>query len=163
MQAASPVRVVVQRFGRWNMAIGLVSVLTVSVVAAWLNARNEEVPGWSGMLLIAAVLVGMLGVIDLLRRRPIALRWDAQRWHVTDPSRVAGEIEVSELRVVLDLGDWMLLKFRADVPQHRLRGGWIPVQRHGTEIHWQSFRCAVFAHGTAWIRPTAPHGQAQRG
>ena len=164
MQAASAVQVDVQRFGVWNIALGLLSATTVSVAAAWLATRNDELPGWSGMLLVAIVLVGVvLGVADMLRRQPVALRWDGQRWHVTDRSRGADPVEVSDLRVVLDLGAWMLLRLRCDESRRALRRGWIPVQRRGIESHWHALRCALYTHGTASIRPTALDRQARRG
>ena len=163
MQAASAVQVTVQRFGVWNTVLGLVSATALSVAVAWLVTRDDVLPGWSGMLLMASVLVGMLGAVDLLRRGPIVLRWDTQRWQVTDPGRGAGPIDVSELRVVLDLGGWMLLKFRCDAPRRTLRRGWIPVQRRGLEAHWHALRCAVYAHGAASGRQPLPDRQAQRG
>ncbi len=163
MQAASAVQVTIQRFGVWNMALGLVSVTVVAVVAAWLVNRHDDLPAWSSALLIATVLAGLLGVVDLLRRRPITLRWDTQRWHVTDPHCGGGAIEVREVRLVLDLGPWMLLKFRADAPWYRQRGGWIPVQRQGIEAQWALLRCAAHAHGTGRMRPAALDRRAPRG
>ncbi len=163
MQAASAVQVTIQRFGVWNMALGLVSATVVAVVAAGLISRSDDLPAWSSALLIATALAGLLGVVDLLRRRPIELRWDTQRWYVTDPRCGNGNIEVREVRVVLDLGAWMLLKFRADVPWHRLRGGWIPVQRQGIEAQWAPLRCAVYANGTGRLRFAALDQRAQHG
>jgi hypothetical protein len=163
MQAASAVQVTIQRFGVWNIALGLISATAMSVVAAWLVRRNDDLPGWGCIALIASGLFGVIGVIDLARWRPIVLRWDAQRWRATDPSGGAGEIDLLELRVVLDLGSWMLLKFNANVPQRRIRGGWIPVQRQGLESHWQSLRCAVYARSAAAILPTARDRQAPHG
>ena len=155
MQAASAVQVTVQRFGVWNMALGLVSATVLSVAVGWLVTRHDEFPDWSGVLLMASVVVGLLGAVDLLRRQPITLRWDAQRWYVTDLSRTADDMEVSELRVALDLGGWMLLRFRCDAPRHTWRRGWIPVQRRGIESHWHALRCAVHARGATTIQPLA--------
>ncbi len=163
MQAASAVQVTVQRFGVWNLALGLVSATAMSVAATWLVTRDDELPGWSGMLLTASVLIGLLGVVDLFRRQPIVLRWDTQRWHVTDPSRGASDIEVSDMAVVLDLGGWMLLRFRCDVPRRTLRRGWIPMQRSGIESHWHALRCAVYAQGARWARPHPVDGRGHRG
>ncbi len=163
MEAASAVRVTIQRFGVWNIALALICATALSVMVAWLVSRNEYLAGWRDIALIGSMLIGLAGAIDLARRQPVALRWDTERWHATDPSCSAGEIELSDLQVVLDLGGWMLLKFRAEMPQRRLRGGWIPVQQAGLESHWQSLRCAVYARGAVSIQPTAldrraPHG-----
>ena len=163
MQAASAVQVDVQRFGVWNTALGLLSATTLSVAAAWLATRSADLPGWSGMLMVAAVLIGLIGVVDLLRCQPVVLRWDAQRWHVTDPSRGADPVEVSELRVVLDLGGWMLLRLHSDAPRRALRRSWVPVQRRGIEPQWHALRCAVYAQGPRWVQPQPANGQGQRG
>ena len=163
MQAASAVQVTIHRFGVWNMAIGFVSMATVSVAAAWLGTPHDELPGWSGVLLIASVLVGVLGAVGLRRRQSIILRWDTQHWYLTDPSRGASPVEVSELRVVWDLGGWMLLRLRCAAPRTALRRGWIPVQRQGIELHWHALRCAVHAQRAATITSTALDRQARHG
>ena len=163
MQAASAVQVTVQRFGVWNTALGLLSATALSVVATWLVTRNDELPGWSGMLLTASVLVEVLGAVDLLRRRPIVLRWDTQRWQVTAQGLGAGPIDVAELRVVLDLGGWMLLRLCGAAPLRALRNDWIPVQRRGLESHWHALRCAVHARGAATAMPSTPDRQAGHG
>lgn len=163
MQAASAVQVTVRRFGVWNALLGVISGTTLAVAMAWLVTRHDDPLDGVSMFLIFSLLVGLLGTIDLVRRQPIVLRWDSQRWHVTDPSRGAVEIEVLGLSVVLDIGGWMLLKLHADLPTYRLRSGWIPVQRNGIETHWQSLRCALYARGTTSIRATAIDRQAPRG
>ncbi len=163
MEAASAVRITIQRFGVWNTALALISATALSVMVAWLVSRNEYLAGWRDIALIGSVLIGLAGAIDIARRQPVVLRWDTERWHATDPSCGEGEISLSDLRVTLDLGGWMLLEFRAEMPQRLLRGGWIPVQRQGLESHWQSLRCAVYARSGVSIQSTAldrqvPHG-----
>jgi hypothetical protein len=153
----------VRRFGVWNALLGVISGTTLAVAMAWLVTHHDDPLDGVCMSLIFSLLVGLIGTIDLVRRQPIMLRWDAQRWHVTDPSPGAVEIELLGLSVVLDLGGWMLLKLHSDLPLYRLRSRWIPVQRHGMETHWQSLRCALYSHGTASIRPTAIDRQAPRG
>lgn len=163
MQAASAVQVTVRRFGVWNALLGVISGTTLAVAMAWLVTHHEDPLGGANISLILCVLVGLLGTIDLMRRKSLLLRWDGQRWHVTDPSRGAGEIDVLGLSVVLDLGGWMLLKVHADLPQNRMRSGWIPVQRHGIETHWQPLRCALYARGAESTRTTAIDRQVPRG
>ena len=163
MQAASAVQVTVQRFGVWNALLGVISGTTLAVSAAWLFTRHDDQLDGVSMFLIFSVLAGLLGAIDLVRRQPIMLRWDGQRWQVTDPTRGAVDVEVLGLSVVLDLGSWMLLKLHADSPPHRLRRNWIPVQRQGIETHWQSLRCALYARGAASIRTVAIDRQVPRG
>ncbi len=163
MQAASAVQVTIQRFGVWNAALGLICTTTATVAVAWLLTQHDELPGWSALLLIASVLTGVLGAFDLRRCQPIVLRWDTQRWHLTDLSREESLVEISELRVVWDLGGWMLLRLRGAAPPRALRNGWIPVQRRGLESHWHALRCAVHAQGAATAVPSTLDRQAGHG
>jgi len=163
MQAASAVQVTVRSFGVWNALLGVISGTTFAVVMAWLVKHHDVPLDGVSMSLILFLLMCLLGTIDLVRRQPFVLRWDAQRWHVTDPSRGAVEVELLGLSVVLDLGSWMLLRTHSDLPLYRLRSGWIPVQRHGMEAHWHSLRCALYAQDTMSIRATAIDRQAPRG
>jgi hypothetical protein len=164
MQSASALQVTIRCFGIWNTALGLLSVAVVSAVAGWLLTWHDEPAAWSAGLLPVLALVGLGGVISLVRRHPIGLRWDTQRWYVTEPHGGASEMDACGVRVMLDLGGWMLLRYRADAsPPYPWRGGWLPVQRRGIEAQWQSLRCAVHARGAAQTARAVMNRQAQRG
>ncbi|MBY0467573.1 MAG: hypothetical protein K2Q07_01195 [Burkholderiaceae bacterium] len=164
MQSASALQVTIRCFRVWNAALGLLSVVVVAAVAGWLSAWHGEPAGWGGRALSVLALVGLSGVVGLVRRQPIVLRWDTQRWHVTDPHRDLRDLEATDLRVMLDLGGWMLLNYRVGASSScPWRSGWLPVQRRGIEGQWHSLRCAVHARGgaqTAWV---ALDRQVQRG
>lgn len=164
MQSASTVQVTIRRFGVWNAALGLLVATAMSVVAGWLLAWHEEPAAWSRAALLALALVILCGVIGLARRQPIALRWDGLRWYVTDPHGGLRDCGVSEMRVMLDLGGWMLLMYQADAAlPRRWQGGWIPVQRRGIEDRWQSLRVAVHSRRTEAVAPAALDRQIQSG
>ncbi|OYT98251.1 MAG: hypothetical protein CFE40_13380 [Burkholderiales bacterium PBB1] len=164
MQSASALQVTIRCFGIWNIALGLLSVVLVSSVAAWLITWHDEPIAWSAGVLPVLALVGLGSLISLARRHPIELRWDTQRWSVTEPHRGSGDIDASGVRVVLDLGGWMLLKYRSDASSPYLRrSGWLPVQRRGVEAQWQALRCAVHARGAPQTTPAVVDRQAQRG
>lgn len=154
MQAASAVQVTVRHFGVWNLMLCLAGAIALSVDAAWLWSSLDESPRGGGALLIALACGGVAAVLTLWRRRPLTLRWDAQRWHFTCCRWGARPVELIELRVVLDLGGWMLLKGRAD---GCARCDWIPLQWRGLGPQWQPLRCALYAHGGRWVRPEAGH------
>lgn len=151
MQAASAVQVTVRRFGVWNLVLCWMVAITLAVAAAWWQAVPDGTSLGAATLLVGLASGGAVVTLTLWRRRPVTLRWDAQRWHLTGSGEHAGALEVLELRVVLDLGGWMLLKCRTD---SRLRGNWIPLQQRGLEPYWQPLRCALYAQGGWWMRAT---------
>jgi hypothetical protein len=50
-----------------------------------------------------------------------------------------------ELRVLIDLGIWMLLRFVPAAGDHSARTAWLPVQRSGLQDAWHALRCAVYS------------------
>ena len=138
MRASPALHVSLNRFGAWRGAVAALVLLAGSVVLAWLWATDPAQPHhrWSSVLatLIGAAALG-LGA-SLWRIRPCDLRWDGERWHLGD---VDGE-QPGELAVALDLGPWLLLRFKAHGATR-----WLPVQRRGLEAQWHALRCAVHA------------------
>lgn len=164
MRSASALQLTIRCFGIWNVALGLLGVALVSAVAGWLLTWHDEPAAWSAAVLPVLALVGLGGVISLVRRHPIKLRWDTKRWYVTEPHRGSSDMDASSVRLMLDLGGWMLLKYRADVSRPYLRrSGWLPVQRGGIEAQWQALRCAVHAHGAVQTAWAVDDRRAQRG
>jgi hypothetical protein len=78
-----------------------------------------------------------------LHQRPIDLRWDGQAWYLGDAT---SDAVPGELGVMLDLGAWMLLRFKP-LPSGKVV--WLPVQRRGLEAEWHALRCAVYASRSA--------------
>lgn len=164
MQSASALQVTIRCFGVWNAALGVLVAAVISAVAGWFLSWHDEPAVRDGGVFFVLALVGLSGVFGLVRRQPIVLRWDAQRWHVTDPHRGRVDTQASDIRVVLDLGGWMLLKYRAETsPPSRRRSGWIPAQRRGIETQWHALRCALHVRAAAHMAPTLVDGQVQRG
>lgn len=91
-------------------------------------------------LLTAGVGIGLS-----IRRHPVELRWDSQRWYVTESSRQPREIGPMQVQVMIDSGAWMLLKFVPDVGANPFSVRWLPVQRPGVEAQWHALRCAVYS------------------
>lgn len=77
------------------------------------------------------------------RVQPVSLRWDGQLWHLGPPASVGHEPRAGALRVLVDLGPWMLLRFEPAYSTWRHRSIWLPVQRLGLESQWHALRCAV--------------------
>ena len=145
MRASPAFQVVLDRFGVWRAAV-LASVLTgAGVMAAWLVSQPPSAP--------TAVLVSVAGSAIVLlvlgagaaRVRPVSLRWDGQLWHLGPPESAGHEPYSGALRVLLDLGPWMLLRFERADSTWRARATWLPVQRRGLESQWHALRCAVYS------------------
>ena len=80
------------------------------------------------------------------------LDWDARRWALHSP---AGAAQEGELAVAIDLGPWLLLRFRPAAPPRRAR--WIALQRAAHAAQWHALRCAVYSP-----RPDAGAAAAER-
>jgi hypothetical protein len=141
MRAASAFQISLQRFGAWRVGVGLLAGLGTLTVVAWLGGR--EPPAERALLiggLLAALGLVLLG-ISLARVAPTTLRWDGIAWHLGSPS---GKPLVGELAVMIDLGAWMLLRFRPEA-RGPVRAAWLPVQRRGIELQWHALRCALYS------------------
>jgi hypothetical protein len=135
MRAAPAFQVTLRRFGVWQVSISMLVAAGLVCLGIWAWVRHLQI-GWSfgtALGVCAACSVG-LG-ISLCRIPPLNLRWDGVNWHLGD---VPGE-----LRAIIDLGPWMLLRFIA--AEKRSTSTWVPAQRRGLELQWHAFRCSVYS------------------
>jgi hypothetical protein len=84
---------------------------------------------------------------------PLILRWDGQGWTLEPAASAGNEPWPGEVTVCIDLGTWLLLRFR-----HRSTGRWpkvtwLPAQRRGQPAQWHALRCALYS-----TRPTSVRG-----
>jgi hypothetical protein len=144
MRAFAAAQFTVTRFGVWRGAVFLLASLVLLAVSVWLVSQPSL---WRNRLLPCALLVVLLAlwvVVVQPRPVPLSVRWDAQRWHLGPAESAGHEPWVGDLAVAIDVGPWMLLRFR---PEGGVRGAptWLPVQRRGLEPHWHALRCAVYS------------------
>jgi len=144
---ASPVfQVVLDRFDVWRWAVFASVVAGAGVMAAWLvlqpSASLAGTIRWPATVAALALLV--LGAAAA-RVRPASLRWDGQHWHLGPPALAGREPQRGELRALIDLGPWMLLRFEPVDSTWRHRATWLPAQRRGLEPQWHALRCAVYS------------------
>ena len=148
MRASPAFQCVLNRFGVWRTAVAALAGTSVALLLVWLWARGEPPPLLGLVAWIGAVLAVPALAASLMRMPPVTLRWDGQQWWV---DANAGEIDVA-----LDLGGWMLLRFRPVSAARRERSRrWLPVQRPGLEAHWHALRCAVYSPRPAPAREAA--------
>ena len=145
MRASPAFQVVLARFGVWRWAVLGFALSGACVMAAWLVSQPASAPAatcWLTALLALGLLV--LGASSSCMR-PVSLRWDGQLWHLGPPASAGHEPHDGELRVLIDLGPWMLLRFEPADSTWRRRATWLPVQRRGLESQWHALRCAVYS------------------
>lgn len=145
MRASPAFQVSLHRFGVWRSAVLLLAALGLAVIAAWLITRERPIglAAMTAAAFAAAVSVGW--AVSLAKAPAVSLRWDGQLWHLGAPAATPGDATPGDLHVAIDLGLWMLLRFRPAVPGHRVRAVWLPVQRRGLEAQWHALRCSVYS------------------
>jgi hypothetical protein len=150
MRAAPAFQVSLQRFGAWRGAVSLLAALSLAVMVVWLWSQPRPIA--AGVLALSGVGVGaaLLAAVSAVQLKPVDLRWDGRAWHL---GAATGEPVAGALHVMLDLGGWMLLRFKPDA--WSFAATWLPIQRRGLEAPWHALRCAVYA-----ARPAAPDDDA---
>lgn len=148
MRASPAVQVTFRRFGVWRAGVASIAWLGLGALAAWLMAWPWPL---SALRMTAAALAAASlawAALSLVRVPAVNLRWDGRVWFLLRLDPRFPEPIAGELRVMVDLGPWMLLRF---VPVDRREGMaavWLPAQRRGSELQWHGFRCAVHAAGS---------------
>ena len=143
MRAFAASQFTLSRFGLWRVAVLVLTLLAATTLAAWLSTR-VFFEGASALAITGIALALWFGVAAS-RCAPLSLRWDRQRWHLGPADTMGHEPWTGELNVVIDLGLWMLLRFRPDAQSGHDAVRWLPVQRRGFESQWHTLRCAVYS------------------
>nr|WP_316640599.1 hypothetical protein [uncultured Roseateles sp.] len=126
----------------WCLAWALLVTLASASVLAWLLQRmNLPV----ALLLLAAPL-GLLAGWRLHRQPTLSLRWDGQTWLLGPASSRGSEARQGSLRPMLDLGEWMLLRF-ADCPERRFGQGrsYLALSRADMPQQWPLLRLTLYS------------------
>jgi hypothetical protein len=139
MHAPPHFRISVRRFGVWRFATAGVAGCATAASTAWLMLSFD--PG--AWMTAAVAAAGILVVAGSARPVPaFALQWDTQVWQL-EPEQAGGQKPLAgRVEVAIDLGNWMLLRFRpAAAPRQAV---WLPMQRQGHEADWQALRRTVY-------------------
>lgn len=165
MQAPPPLQITVDRFGVWRLA--LLSLTLCVMMALWLWCRYLAI-GWAHWVACLA-MAGLTTALafQLGKVQPCSLRWDSERWFWGAAAERGHEPHTGQLRVVIDLGAWMLLQLRAEAlptsQAHCTSNQWLPVQRAGLQTSWHLLRCLVHASPrSSRARPATRHARAGR-
>jgi hypothetical protein len=113
-----------------------------AVGVAWLAGTA----GWSAPAPLAAGLSGASFVAIAcwrgLRPAPVALDWNGRGWSL-DAS--GGSRQPGQLDVMIDLGGWLLLRFRPEDGAARRRSHWFATAGGGRRAAWSAFRAALYS------------------
>jgi hypothetical protein len=135
MHAAPAVSVCSRGAGWWRAFNVLLPALATAALCAWLLAHAQR-PVWPAVLLVpcTALLLWLLV-------KPLAfdVRWDGERWLAPGPDQQGEE---GRLDVMLDLGSWLLLRWRPSLSSRR--GQWFSVRATEARPDLHALRAAVY-------------------
>lgn len=148
MRHPPPVAVTCSGGVPWRAARSALAAAAAASFAAWASGHlRDGLPAWPVALLFA-VLAGVLAW-RAAAPRPVELVWDGQCW------RADGTTGACDL--MLDLGDWLLLRLRAaDAPAR-----WIGVSRGEAGPRFHALRAALYSPAANRDPAAAPGSPAE--
>jgi len=143
VRQAPPVGVTCSCGGAWRAVQALLAGGAAAAFAGWavlLAAAGAALalPAAGGAAAVAAAAMWRRP-----RPRPVSLRWDGERW--------LADGHAGEVNVMLDLGGWMLLRWRPAAG----RPLWLALPAAEAGPAWPALRAALFSPA-AWPRPVRP-------
>ena len=134
MRQAPPIALTLSGGGAWRVAQVALPALSAALVVTWL-APWSPIPASPLLVVPVSALLAAVACWWGSAPQSVHLQWNGERW-AADGS--AGEVDL-----MLDLGPWMLLRFRP--PGARSR--WLPVPRREAGASEQGLRVALYSRG----------------
>ena len=144
MHPAPPVRVTLGRSAAWIASTAMLGGASAASLVAWLLMPDGTLAAGWGALAAGLFGASAAGVQAWRGQTPAVLSWDGSGW------RWAGS--EGDLRVMIDLDRWMLLRFDA-LPQGRR---WIAASRRAALGPWPALRAALHSRQAASPFTDAP-------
>ncbi len=145
MRAIAACQFTLSRFEAWRRTVVVFTGGVLLALLFWFTSQPVALH-WTVAAGIGLVALAALGLgASLLRAEAVSLRWDGHDWHFGSARAAGHEPQMGVLSVSVDLGSWMLLRFRPHGPGRWPRATWLPVQRSGLEPQWHTLRCAVYS------------------
>ena len=144
MHAAPPVRMNLAPDRAWQVFVTLCTSVASANLAAWVALQAQAPTRIAALaaLLAAGACAGLLALRWARRRDAVmgVLAWDGLGWHW---SPGAAALSPGDVRVMVDLGAWLLLRFAP------MGGGqavvWLAAACHGAAAHWAAWRTALYS------------------
>jgi hypothetical protein len=142
MHAAPPVRMSLAPDRAWQYFIALCAGAAGANVAAW-AALHAQLPAPMVIVAMTAATATSAILASVWAQRSAAtgvLAWDGGSWQWSSGAAapVAGD-----LRVMIDLGGWMLLRFAPLAPEEAV--AWCVASRRHAGALWSAWRAALHA------------------
>ena len=129
MRCAPPVFVTCDGGPAWAGCQAVLHALASAALAAWLSAWAGWPPvATAGVVFAAAASAGLVAWRRSMAQ-PVPLAWDGACWGAGVPA-VTGQVEV-----MIDLGHWLLLRFRPDEATAPVRWLAVSAQAAGGALH----------------------------
>ncbi len=149
MRVAPPAfSLTVQTNARERGLLALWCALAAAALGAWLALHGWSLafdrPSPDGLTLAGALVFGLpaaLGGWHTLPAAALHLTWDGDRWVCSVSEHNGGAPLEGRLEPMIDLGIWMLVRFRSPAPP-RVR--WRVVDASGAGVAWHPLRAALF-------------------
>lgn len=143
MHAPPPVRMSLAPDRAWRAAIALSAAVAGANLAAWGALHAQVSLAVTAIVALGAAFVAAWSVWRRLRGSGAGvLAWDGAVWQW---SAQAVPPRPVELRVMIDLGGWLLLRLALAAPAQRVI--WVVASRRGAGALWPVWRAALYAAG----------------
>ena len=142
MRSAPAVQVLVSRGGAWRAVQSGLVALTTAILVTWLAQTSLVGTSLPSLAPWAAPILALMAGASawrLVSGPPERLGWDGSVWRF-EPA--AGAALAGEAAVMLDLGGWMLVRFRAEAGRPVV---WRALSREAAAGDWHGLRAALFA------------------
>jgi hypothetical protein len=145
VRQAPPIALTLSGAGAWRVAQVALPTLSAAVVAVWLVAWTPLLAGplWSSAVAASASMLVAVAAWFGSAPKSVHLIWTGEHW--------AADGSPGEVDLMLDLGPWLLLRFRPPAGRSR----WLPVPRREAGAAEQGLRAALYARGAAVERRQA--------
>ena len=141
MRSAPPVRWVCEANAGWIAVQVTLNAAAAAVGAGWLAAMVGFPTPFPLSAGLAAATLAALASWRWLRHAPVAVEWNGREWNLGEgPGRAAGQLDV-----MIDLGGWLLLRFRPEDGSLRRRSHWFATSCGGRHAAWSAFRAALYS------------------
>jgi hypothetical protein len=151
------------RTGRaWVWCLIVLVALSIASALAWAvllwQRQNVLWPLFTvGLWVLAAIY------LELRRAKaePRSLRWDGQQWLFAVTKSPGTDMRAGELQILLDFGDWLLLRFAEAAPySFRRRRHYLGLSRADLAGQWHILRSTLYSSAVSASRSpldAAPH------
>jgi len=155
MHAAPPVRMNLAPDRAWQVFVTLCTSVASANLAAWVALQTQAPTRIAALaaLLAAGACAGLLALRWARRRDAVmgVLAWDGLGWHWSPGAAAPCP---GDVRVMVDLGAWLLLRFAP------MGGGqavvWLATSRRHAGAAWPAWRAALYARRSGQGLPAAP-------